>query len=279
MYYLNPTAGERFYLRLLLTAVRGPTSFEHLRTVDGTLHPTFQAACVALGLLDDDREWIDYLTEASVFTAGPQLRTLFVTALVYGSVADPRALWDRFAASIYDDLPRLLARRDDLPPGIDHSDLHLDYGLFLLAGILADHSRTLAEYGLPSFQHSWARVDANPLLAAELRYEPTKELRLRDELYDQLNTDQRSCFDVIVTAIEADPKNAYFFLQGPAGTGKTFLYRCLCHHYRSQSKVVLCVASSGIAALLLPGGRTAHSCFRIPLDVHEASICGVPKNS
>ena len=41
MYYLNPTAGERFYLRLLLTAVRGPTSFEHLRTVDGTLHPTF----------------------------------------------------------------------------------------------------------------------------------------------------------------------------------------------------------------------------------------------
>jgi hypothetical protein len=30
MYYCSPTAGERFYLRLLLTAVRGPTSFEHL---------------------------------------------------------------------------------------------------------------------------------------------------------------------------------------------------------------------------------------------------------
>jgi hypothetical protein len=40
MYYCNPTAGERFYLRLLLTAIRGPTSFEHLRTVAGTLHPT-----------------------------------------------------------------------------------------------------------------------------------------------------------------------------------------------------------------------------------------------
>ena len=98
-------------------------------------------------------------------------------------------------------------------------------------------------------------------------------------MYDQLNPDQRSCFDVIVTAIETDPRNAHFFLQGPAGTGKTFLYRCLCHHYRSQSKVVLCIASSGIAALLLPGGRTAHSCFRIPLDVHEASSCGVSKNS
>ena len=119
MYYCSPTAGERFYLRLLLTAVRGATSFEHLRTVAGTLYPTFQAACVALGLLEDDREWIDCLTEASVFATGSQLRTLFVTALVYGPVADPRALWDRFATSICDDLPRLLARRDDLPPSVD----------------------------------------------------------------------------------------------------------------------------------------------------------------
>ena len=153
MYYLNPTVGERFYLRLLLTAVRGSTSFEHLRTVDGTLHPTFQAACVALGLLDDDREWIDCLTEASVFAGGPQLRTLFITALVHGSVADPAALWARFAASICDDLPYLLALRDDLPgagAGAD-ADLHLDYGLFLLAGILADHSRTLTDYGLPTY--------------------------------------------------------------------------------------------------------------------------------
>ena len=70
MYYYNPVAGERFYLRLLLTAVRGPTSFEYLRTVAGTLYPTFQAAYVALSLLDDDREWIDCLTKALVFASG-----------------------------------------------------------------------------------------------------------------------------------------------------------------------------------------------------------------
>ena len=184
MYYCNPTAGERFYLRLLLTAVRGPISFEHLRTVAGTQYPTFQAACVALGLLEDDREWIDCLTEASIFAGGPQLRVLFVTALVYGPITDPAALWNRFTASICDDLPRLLARRDDLSAAELSPDLYLDYGLFLLAGILADHGRTLADYGLPSFQHPWARVDANPLLAAELRYEPIEELRLRDEMYD-----------------------------------------------------------------------------------------------
>jgi len=41
--------------------------------------------------------------------------------------------------------------------------------------------------------------------------------------------------------------------------------------------IVLCVASSGIAALLLIGGRTAHS--KIPINVHELSMCGIKKNS
>jgi hypothetical protein len=57
MYFVHLAAGERFFLRLLLTIVPGATSFEHLRTVDNTEHLTFQAACRALGLLQDDAEW------------------------------------------------------------------------------------------------------------------------------------------------------------------------------------------------------------------------------
>ena len=92
MYYCSPIAGERFYLRLLLTSVPGPTSFEDLRTIAGIVYPTFQAACVALGLLEDDREWIDCLTEAAVFAVGAQLRSLFVTALLYGPITEPVTL-------------------------------------------------------------------------------------------------------------------------------------------------------------------------------------------
>ena len=36
---------------------------------------------------------------------------------------------------------------------------------------------------------------------------------------------------------------------------------------------MLCVASSGIAAILLTGGRTSHSRFKIPLSIDEASSC------
>ena len=47
---------------------------------------------MALGLLEDDREWIDCFTEAAVFAVGAQLRSLFATALLYGPIAEPLIL-------------------------------------------------------------------------------------------------------------------------------------------------------------------------------------------
>ena len=35
------------------------------------------------------------------------------------------------------------------------------------------------------------------------------------------------------------------------------------------------VVSSGIAALLLPNGRTTHSCFNIPLKLSEDKLCNI----
>lgn len=74
-----------------------------------------------------------------------------------------------------------------------------------------------------------------------------------------------------MAAITQDSHTAHFFLQGVGGTGKTFLYTTLCHHFRAQDKIVLCVASSGIAAELLPDGQTSHSQFQIPLNIHQDS--------
>lgn len=49
--------GEKYYLRMLLTIVRDAKSYESLRTVHCVVHSTFQAACIAQGLLQDDKEW------------------------------------------------------------------------------------------------------------------------------------------------------------------------------------------------------------------------------
>ncbi|XP_071719085.1 uncharacterized protein [Rutidosis leptorrhynchoides] len=48
---------------------------------------------------------------------------------------------------------------------------------------------------------------------------------------------------------------------------------------RAGRKVVLAVASSGVASLLLPSGRTAHSQFKLPLDPTNESMCNIKKNT
>ena len=90
MYFIPPSANdERFYLRTLLTVVKGPTSFENLRTFGSITYPTFCEACLARGLLEDDGEWRQCLLEASVMQTGKQLRDLFATLLLFCSPAKP----------------------------------------------------------------------------------------------------------------------------------------------------------------------------------------------
>jgi hypothetical protein len=85
-------------------------------------------------------------------------------------------------------------------------------------------------------------------------------------------------FDTIIASIEdIQENNSCFFLQGPAGTDKTFVYTTICNYFRSTKKIVLCAASSGTAALLLPGGTTSHFRFKIPLQISADSSCYIKK--
>ena len=67
-------------------------------------------------------------------------------------------------------------------------------------------------------------------------------------------------------------------MNGPGGTGKSQLFKTLLSYVRSRNQIALPVASSGIAALLLPGGRTAHSRFKIPLNADENTTCNLRLN-
>ena len=71
-----------------------------------------------------------------------------------------------------------------------------------------------------------------------------------------------------------------FFLNGAGGTGRSVVYNAVCATLRGNGKIVLCVSSSPISALLLRGGRTAHSMFKIPIEgLGDRSVCAIPKNS
>ena len=162
--------------------------------------------------------------------------------------------------------------------GVGISDAHLDYGLCLISQMLADLNKSLAQFQLPSSVISWNQDNGNLLLAEEYNYNTEAQATLHNTPLAQMNIQRKHFFNKIISSLK-EPTTAQFFLQGPAGTGKTFLYRAICSYILQQGQVVLCVASSGIAAQLLPGGRTSHSPFKISSHLNQSSICAKSSNS
>lgn len=100
LFNVSPRDQEAYNLRLLLFYVKGCKSFEDIRTVDDngvvTVHPSFTAAALARGLIEDDEEHIKTMEEAVTFAIGPRLRRFFAMLLVHCEIKDPAAFWEKF---------------------------------------------------------------------------------------------------------------------------------------------------------------------------------------
>ncbi|KAG2705150.1 hypothetical protein I3760_05G039200 [Carya illinoinensis] len=93
---------------------------------------------------------------------------------------------------------------------------------------------------------------------------------------NHLNSEQKHAYELILKTLLLN-KPAAFFIDGPAGTGKTFLYKTLLAEIISKHMIALATVSFGVAASILPGGRTTHSRFKIPLNIEKNSTCNVNK--
>lgn len=113
--YIHPTAGEAFYLRMLLSHQIGCRSFEDIRTVSGEVHDTYRAACEHLGLLQDDNEWSTALEEASGWATASELRSLFTHMLLYCEISNPKQLFNAQWEKMADDAAyiHLIVNADD----------------------------------------------------------------------------------------------------------------------------------------------------------------------
>lgn len=272
MYFVPPTCGERFYLQTLLTTVRGPKSFTDLRSFNNEIYPTFKDACRVRGLLEDDGEWSLCLREASEVQSGGLLRHLFFSMLLFCHISNLKNLWLDFRDAICDDLFLSIPN-----PTIEHVR---DYGLFLLNCLLGESGYTLEHFpNMPLSHENWTTLNDNFLISEQLMYDVHDELERFQQNMENVQAvpEQFHAYERIIQSITTGVGGA-FFLSGAGGTGKTYLYQTICHHLRSEGKIVLCVASSGIAALLLPGGRTAHSTFHLPVEnILPNSTCNISK--
>ncbi|XP_042065272.1 uncharacterized protein LOC121808756 [Salvia splendens] len=118
----------------------------------------------------------------------------------------------------------------------------------------------------------------NTLISDELPYDREALGREHLEFLSKFTDEQLNVHDTIMSFVNST-KGKMFFVYGYGGTGKTFIWRSLSARIRSTGGIVLNVASSGIASLLFPGGRTTHSRFKIPINVNEDSMCNIKQGS
>ncbi|XP_071712508.1 uncharacterized protein [Rutidosis leptorrhynchoides] len=169
--YSHPASGERYYLRLLLNKVKGPQTYEEIRTVDGILHPTFKDACFASGLINDDREWTEAITEARLWACGAQLRDLFVTILLFCNVTKPLNLWEANWESLAEDILHKKRKLYNFPD-LTLSEAQLrNYCLLEIQNILNKNGKSLGDFpNLPQPDSTLLPQLENRLIREELNY-------------------------------------------------------------------------------------------------------------
>ncbi|XP_074318687.1 uncharacterized protein LOC141655509 [Silene latifolia] len=186
-----------------------------------------------MGLLDDDREYVDAFIEVSSWGSAHYMRKRFATLLLAGVMYRPEivleATWNYLSEDILHHQRRFHQNQD-----LQLNDDQLkNFTLAEIEKILQKNRSSLAKHpNMPLDDDELINDGRNRLLQSERNYDRLALSHEHDVLLGKMTTEQKG-------------------------------------------EIVLPAASSGIASLLLPGGKTAHSMFRIPLTPTESSTCDI----
>jgi hypothetical protein len=98
------------------------------------------------------------------------------------------------------------------------------------------------------------------------------------KMIQTLNAEQRAGFDLIMNHVEKKVGQV-FFVDGPGGTGKTYIYKVLLVKVCSMNLIAIATTTSGIAASIMPDGCTAHSRFKILIKLDNNTMLSFTKQS
>ena len=214
LYNVSPKDVERYLLRILLRHIKGPTSFEHLRTVNNDILPSFKEACIFLGLVEDDNQYIFTLKETILYASPVQSRQIFAYLLVFCEVSDPVHLWNSFARGLCEDF---------LHHGLTYESA-LEKGLGHVQSILARHGSSLKIQGLPDVK---AKTSCTKVSDTDLKLRCQK---LRKTLYKDQEIAATNIINILFSLKQKNKQKTdsnMFFVDGPGGSGKTYLYNYL----------------------------------------------------
>ncbi|XP_025625137.1 uncharacterized protein [Arachis hypogaea] len=173
-------------------------------------------------------------------------------------MARPEHVWENTWTLLSDDILHRQRRILD-NPDLTLSDEELkDFILIDIEHKLKSHNKSLKDFqsmpypDLDAYSTDLVTIGVNRLICDELCYDRRRLSNEYNIQLSQLTNEQK---------------------------GKTFVWKTLASGLRSKGQIVLTVASSGIASLLLPGGRTAHARFAIPLNLDEFSTRNIKQGS
>ncbi|XP_074342016.1 uncharacterized protein LOC141679413 [Apium graveolens] len=131
---------------------------------------------------------------------------------------------------------------------------------------------------LPQTPLSYLHSGTSNLVDDETSYNILEMEKEFNKLFPNCNPEQLEVYNAVVEAVQ-NKQGGLFFIYGSGGCGKTYVWKTIIYKLRSLGKIVLPVASSGIAATLMPGGRTTHSRFKIPIVLDDYSSCAIHHDS
>ncbi|XP_021961437.1 uncharacterized protein LOC110857104 [Folsomia candida] len=269
MYPVNlSTDTEKYCLRLLLLHKRGVTSFEDLRTVEDVIYPTFKEAAQKSGIFSDDATWDFALTDAAIWKMPRQMRDLFAYICVFAVPPNALELFEKYKSDLYEDFAR-----DARHNHTDNCQHCTNLALVEIQAILILSYKKCVDFGLPS-------PPANMRAAADEYFDVLAEKQKGDALQDTLNDEQRNAFDTVLNAAENENlPHRIFFMDGVGGSEKTHVYKTILSTVRGEGNIALPMASTGIAANLLDGGRTYHSQFKFRIPIDDTTTSPIRSNS
>ncbi|XP_023245112.1 uncharacterized protein LOC106638811 [Copidosoma floridanum] len=182
MYSVSPTQTELFYLRLILIHVKGAKSYNELRTLNNVLQPTFAATCLALGLIENDEEWIKAMEEATLLMIPQRLCLLFVRILIRCQPIHPEKLWNKYHIAMSEDF----FRRND-------REVNFQMAYAEINNLLNNEGRSLADF--PTMEQFVTNT-----INCNSHVSPADTLEESERQYSQLNAEQKEIVGIVLKA-------------------------------------------------------------------------------
>ena len=193
---------------------------------------------------------------------------------MFQTPSDIGGLFEEFKEAMCEDYIRHDQRND---PEETLQDRHVHLCLWDINTCLQVHGKSISDIEfseLPQLPNKFIRPQNQ-----QKDIDIVHEREQGEQMLQQLNDNQRHIHDTITNAIATNSDENCYFVDGPAGTGKTSLYNTLVHNLQAQGIKVKCMAYSGIASTLLINGATAHFTFQIPIPLLPDSTCNIKRQS